>query len=462
MLTQEVAVVPFLWVIPLSIYLLSFIVTFSGEKWYLRNIYSILLAISILLIPLSQFTVSVTGLLGQIAAYSLFLLFSTLICNGELYRLRPSSQHLTRFYCWISVGGALGGVFANLVAPLIFKNYTEFRLGMLVTIIILLVLKEKPTEPKRLLRSKINFWLIVSPGVLMIVLSEANVMTSRLRDIERNFYGVIKVTEINRGGPGSKVIGLVHGITIHGYQYETPPEKRDIPTSYFGMTGGAGLVFENYPRETRGPGSASGLRVGVVGLGIGTVAAYGQAGDDFRFYEINPAVIDLAEGKAGYFSYLDDTPANYEIIAGDARISLEQELRHSGPQRFDILILDAFSGDAIPVHLLTREAFQVYLQHLQPEGVIAVNISNRYLQLAPVLQKHAGLFDLELAYILNKPDDPAETPSEWVILSRNSAFMDSPAIQARAQPVPTNTRLAASWTDDYSNLFQVLKPNSNK
>ncbi len=225
------------------------------------------------------------------------------------------------------------------------------------------------------------------------------------------------------------------------------------PISYYSTESGIGLAIVNNPHY------GSGMRVGVLGLGVGTLAAYGEAGDRYRFYEINPIIIDLANGQAGYFSFLKDSRADIAIIPGDARISLEKELAGNSANDFDILILDAFSSDSIPIHLLTREAFTLYLQNLAPDGLIAANISNGRLDLRPVLWQLAQACDLEFATLAYSTanDNSADFPSTWVLLTRDPSLFAAPALAERlTREVDFRTDIRL-WTDDYSNLFQLLK-----
>jgi hypothetical protein len=243
---------------------------------------------------------------------------------------------------------------------------------------------------------------------------------------------------------------LIHGATVHGIQFHNE-KLLNLPTSYYGERSGGGLAINNHPNRGKG------MRVGVLGLGIGTLAVYGQPGDVYRFYEVNPAVIRLAGGENGYFTYLSNSRAKVEIVPGDARLSLEQELTAGQVQNYDVLMLDVFSGDSIPVHLLDEEAFQIYLQHLSPEGILAVHISNRSLDLVPVMWTLAD--HLNLAHVLiNDPGDGVITcPSMWILLARDPALLDNPAIAIHAEPMNGYVSHIRLWTDDYNNLFQILK-----
>jgi hypothetical protein len=272
----------------------------------------------------------------------------------------------------------------------------------------------------------------------------------------RNFYGVLTVRELNANYPESHIYILHHGRISHGFQFRAP-DKSALPTGYYGTTGGAGRALGGLQASRAKSSDPSPLHYGVVGLGIGTLAAYGRAGDYVRFYEINPEVIRIARDDR-YFTYLKDCPARLEVIAGDARISMERELAQGKPQQFDLLAIDAFSGDAIPLHLLTEEAFQIYLQEIkQPGGVLAVHITNSYLDLRPVLSKIAEHFALKYAFLNTTGDGVTTTYSDWVLLSFDENFINSlltPAEQTSSRPTASTISL---WTDNYSDLFQVLR-----
>ncbi len=451
-ISQEVAVIPFLWVLPLTIYLLSFILTFSNERWYARPVYSLLLLILsagfawVLLQPL-------VNLILQIAIYSALLFVSCMICHGELFNLKPATKHLTTFYLMVSFGGALGGIFVNLIAPYLFRGYWELLIGIALCWLLLVILSFPKKTTGYIPRKQFTHNALLGSVAVTFVIFAVYYISGVFSDAlvaERNFYGVIRVIEMNAHDPELRAYSLVHGITQQGFQFEAA-DKHDLPTSYYTQESGAGLAILNHPRYGQQ------MRVGGLGLGVGTLAAYGQPGDVYRFYEINPAVIRLAQGEGGYFSFLADSRAVVTVISGDARLSLEKELAAGEPQDFDILVLDTFSSDSIPVHLVTREAFALYLRHLRPEGILAVHITNQHLDLQPVIWQLADVYNLSRVLVESMGDGVRGYRSIWMLLARDPALLDQPAIVGAITPLGDYSTSIRLWTDDYSNLFQILK-----
>jgi spermidine synthase len=395
-----------------------------------------------------------THFVTQIAIYSFVLFTGAMICNGETYRLRPEADRLTRFYLMTSIGGALGGVFVNLVAPAIFKGFWELpiSIGLTWALVLAIFVSRKSTDaPKRL-----KFLFNVMIGAVVILVGGLAVFSllggAPSGDVfqERNFYGVTRVKEINAGDPEWHGYNLVHGVTIHGVQY-TNPDKSSLPTGYYAKESGVGLAIANHPNFGKG------MKVGIIGLGMGGLSAYGQIGDTYRYYEINPVMKDLALGLGDYFSYINNSPAKTDIVMGDARISMERELADGTATIYDVLVMDAFSGDSIPVHLLTKEAFEVYLQQLAPEGILVANISNRHLNMIPVFWKQAQDFGLHMAVVPAEGDGKLSRSSLFVLLSRDPALLQNPDIAARAETLEGYSTTIPQWTDDFSNLFQILR-----
>jgi len=438
-LTQNVASVPLLWLAPLTLYLLSFILTFEGRGWYRPEwLWWLLLlwlgAMAWLLVD-SDFNFDLPVQLG-IHLPGLFL--GCLFCHGELYRLRPAPRHLTAFYLTVSAGGALGGLLVAVVAPLAFNGYYELGVGLVVLALLAAVRFAGVSRPAR----------VASLAVLLGVTGCAAYDSLRFqRDVRvsaRSFYGVLRVKEYGSPGEESYLRRLVHGAIMHGEQYQYDGRRRLITTYYQPSSGIGAAILSAQDRP---------LRVGVIGLGTGTIAAYGREGDVYRFYDIDPHVVALAKSE---FSFLADSAARIELSLGDARLAMERE----PPQRFDVLAVDAFSSDAIPVHLITREALGVYLRHVTPHGIVAFHVSNRFLDLVPVVARIAREHAVHAVVVRDEPDDDDDSlrsKSDWVLVSRDAAALQAPAI-VDAGAVPAEDRPDwRTWTDDYSNLIQILK-----
>jgi len=444
-ISQEVAVIPFLWILPLTLYLLSFILTFSGGRGYNRKFYSALFMLSAALTLYVMLNTTSLHVYWQILAYCLLLFSACMLCHGELYRLRPDADHLTAFYLMVSIGGAFGGVFVSLIAPVIFNGYWEFFVGLAMSIAILLAVLRRNNDVTARAR-----FIFVAFGSITVMLVIIGTFFSGALYSKRNFYGVIRVRAGLEGKPPQPAYLMTHGITVHGLQF-IAPELRDLPTTYYVRDSGAGLAILNHPRYGQG------LRVGMLGVGAGTLATYGQPGDVYRLYEINSVVADLAEGQGGYFSFVKDSKADVTMVLGDARISLERELADGDRQNFDVLALDTFSSDSIPVHLVTKEAFALYLEHLAPDGIIAAHITNLHLDLQPVFWQLARYYGLSVVRINYGGDSNGGYASHWILLSRDPALLDIPDIKERAVDLGSYSTNIKLWMDDYSNLFQILK-----
>jgi SAM-dependent methyltransferase len=462
--TQNIAAVPLFWIIPLSLYLLSFILVFDRQAWYRGSLFLRLLGVS-----LGAMTYALSPEFAGLPMKVLIPLFCgglfvcCMFCHGELARLKPSPEHLTRFYMMCSLGGAIGAMFVALVAPHVFRGYYELQ-GALAACVILVVVvnyrdKSGHDVPGRFYKARWQPASIVIVGVAVAIVASLG-MTIRDENKDailtvRNFYGVLRVIDQANPGllPGQSYGAaasnadlrcrvLMNGSIKHGLQFLAAQRRRE-PTSYYARTSGVGVTLESV-------GQRGSLRVGVIGLGAGTIAAYGRPGDRYTFYEINPLDVEVANSE---FSFLRDSPANVDVVVGDARLSLEQE----APQGFDILVVDAFSGDSIPIHLLTREAFELYFRQLKPGGLLAVHISNEYVDLEPVVEAEASWLGKKLVLITNADDHPAGIfAANWAIVGDEGALAAEPRIEdASIAPAPTNDK--ELWTDDYSSLFRVFK-----
>jgi hypothetical protein len=521
-LTQNVAAIPFLWVAPLSLYLLSFILCFDSDRWYMRSIFARLAAITL---PAMAYAISESGNISDLRlgvgffCLALFILF--MVCHGELAKRRPSAAHVTSFYLMVSVGGAIGGLLIALVAPYTFNAVYDLPVVLSLTGFLLLYVlwKEKGTgleasEEKFLdapydkpvvftiIGSLVLFcvfriisWkfmgglkflttandttiIFAITGALaiyllwrsrsaldssgnrnMIVFAMAaglavgitgylirdeyrNLRNSRV--MVRNFYGALLVYDSETDGNMGPVRILRHGTIDHGEQF-LRPQYRHMPITYYAPQSGIGYTIHTL--DNTGP-----LKVGVIGLGSGTLAAFARPIDHYTFYDINPLVLKIAQTQ---FTFLLDCFAPHEVVMGDARLSLEKEPVHG----WDILAVDAFSGDAIPVHLLTREAYKLYWKHLKPDGVLAVHVSNRYLTLAPGVDlagKELGKTTRMVSYESPERNETEMSDSDWVLMSSRSGFFDNPGLKSDAKPIPPIPGLK-TWTDDYSNLYRILR-----
>jgi len=441
----DIATIPFLWILPFCLYLLSFIFTFADEVFYSKTFYVVLLVCLLFISPFLVFNNEIgrLGLLFQVLSYSLILLVTCLICHGELYRLRPSSNLLTRYYLMIAIGGAIGGLFVAVVAPLIFTAYWDLLVVLFTTVLVIAVLyfnslKSKLTVKERRLICFAAFLLVIffayySYGVK--VKSWAGNVAA-----ERNFYGTLHVRESEPNDMGSKRRFLLHGVTLHGEEIIQGGKVFPALSYYSEKTVPSLLLQKIIKTDSR--------EVGIVGLGTGTLSYFGQKNDVFTFYEINQAVIDYAHN---YFSYLKESQAEIKTVLGDARLSLEKE----PDAKFDVLVLDAFSSDAIPVHLLTEEAFEIYLKKIKETGSIAVHISNRYLDLEPVVKAAADKYNLGFVLIDTPADNTKFTyKTKWILLTKNDTILKSEELKPYINE--KEIRKIKPWTDHFSNLFTIL------
>ena len=444
-LTQNVAAIPFLWILPLSIYLLSFILCFESEGWYRRPVFLGLFAVAVgaMAYALSP-DFQNNPIKVMIPFFGVGLFICCMVCHGELARLKPHPSRLTTFYVMIAVGGALGGVFVALIAPRVFRGFYELPVGLgACAVVVLAVWRADPESGLG------GSWMRPAPlaaaGVALAVASYLGFVIHEngkgARLMARNFYGGLKVLDSTADDTDDPVRRLMHGTITHGEQY-LDPKLQNRPTTYYGPNSGVGRAI----RQSQESGA---VRVGVIGLGTGTLAAYGRPGDYFRFYEINPLVLRLANTE---FTFLRICKARLDVAMGDARLSLERE----PPEGFDVLAVDAFSSDAIPVHLLTREAFVLYFRHLKPDGVLAVHVSNKHLNLAPVVKLAAQSLEKDARLVDTGDEEHDVFGSTWVLVTGSATFFDGPLMGTAAAAVPAPLKMRM-WTDDYSNLFQILK-----
>ncbi|MCW5605031.1 MAG: fused MFS/spermidine synthase [Burkholderiales bacterium] len=432
-LTQDIASIPFLWVMPLSIYLVTFILCFDHPRWYQRPVFLTLVA---LLLPAMAWFSDSLELWTAAPVYALGLFVCCMFCHGELYRLKPGPRHLTTFYLMISVGGALGALLVGIAAPNLLPGYFEMEITLVACAALLL----GRTVSIRWWVAMASFSVLTA--TVAIVAWNIDEYRSDMRVMMRNFYGVVRTRDHHDPVPFRV---MYHGSIEHGGQL-LDPALRNTPTSYFGPTSGYGRVFASLPDAPR--------RVGVVGLGAGVIAVYGRRGDLFRFYEIDPQVAAVAMME---FTFLRDSPAQMEVVLGDGRLSLERE----PDQRFDVLAVDAFSGDSIPMHLITREAMATYVRHLKPDGVMVFQATNRFVDIAPVIERLASAFGMTAMLVSDSPEE-VDGPGYWlaetdqIIVTRNAELLQAERIRAVAEPLPPRPGFRI-WTDDFYNLLRILK-----
>jgi hypothetical protein len=430
-LSQDVAAVPFLWVLPLATYLFTFVLCFDADGWYHPDLLRWTLPLGWVAIV---FAVAQRGWVS-IAGTALLLLFGLFLCcmfcHGELARLRPPAEELTAYYLTIAAGGALGGLFVGAVAPALFRDFLELPIGVLACVMLALWLLYR-------LRSNrvIRIGAVTGAAVVAVLLLGDETPEYGIK--LRNFYGILQIEEDVENGERYRT--LYNGVIQHGLQFMSAERSR-IPTSYYSPVSGVALTLNDYQSERP-------VRVGVIGLGVGTMAAYARPEDQFRFYEINPEVIQFARTE---FRYLREARGKVEILEGDARLTLERE----PPQQYDLLVVDAFSGDSIPVHLLSVEAFDLYFRHLKPDGAVAVHVTNKHLELAPVVREAAEALNADAHRIVNTGESARKIySSSWVIVTRSKELSKKLAgLSIAIDGYPDLRR----WTDSYSNLLKIIK-----
>jgi hypothetical protein len=444
-ISQEVAVSPFLWIAPLSIYLLTFILTFESDLWYRRGLFS---AAAGVLAPVTCAVVGATvvvSLWTQLGVDLAALFVTCIVCHGELARSKPSPRHLTAFYLTISAGSAMGGVFAALIAPRIFTEFTEYPMALAAACLLGFLgwLRSGALVQwtSRNFAVRLPLMALLFGGVTSIVAGVTSVQQGL--ENRRNFYGILRVSE--RTDQNGRLRQLTHGRIQHGFEF-LDDAKRDRATSYYGPSSGVALALEALPQPRR---------VAIVGLGAGTLAAWGRSGDTFRFYEINPAVEAIAQK---WFFFLKDSKAQTEVVLGDARVQLERELAAGRSHDFDLIAVDAFSSDAIPIHLLTAECGDLYRQRLAPDGILALHISNRSLDLEPVARGLAQHLGWKARMVIGLFDGNAgESNSRWVLLAEKAETLEKYRIRETLVGLSGTRRSNITWTDDFASLWHVLR-----
>lgn len=454
LLCQEVASFPFLWVLPLTAYLLTFMICFERPLWYRRRLaVSLLLASGLMTLILFHLGTMVS-LVWHMLGFTLVSFATALVCHGELERSKPAPQHLTFYFLMVSLGGLLGSAAVVLGMPQLLQRFFEFQGALLLaTAVGTLATVVGLCRQQGRFGWQAGAWLFA--GLFLALICVSSVLIARGADRsggiverKRSEYGLVAVAE------KSNYREMINGQTRHGRQF-LAEDKRDQPLDYYDATSGVGLAIQFLQRE-RGLNPAGGtrpLKIGVIGLGGGVLATWLRPGDAMRFYEVNPQVVDLA-GR--WFAYLAEARGETSVVVGDARVELERELR-TGSQQFDLLVVDAFCSDSIPAHLLTRECQRLYWEHLQPEGILAVHISNRYLDLRPVLLDCGGMEGVSPYLFVRQRTGPDVQECTWVLLSRSASLAGD--VEVRQQTTAWPTVRPVVWTDDFNSVWPLIDWN---
>jgi len=448
-ISRDIAPIPLFWLMPLSLYLLSFIVSFAEKNYYERRIWIPLFLVSMIVLSIftGNYDKGVPDKVHEILIYSAAMFFSFMVCHGELEKMKPLAHRLTSFYLAIALGGGTGGVFVNFVAPRIFTDgYWEFYLAFFVVYIISAVVFSDKNNKKNMAWPKI-LWILSLPFFLFFTGKQVAKNRHNLIASSRNFYGVLRVREENEKSP-NRVYSFYNGSIMHGMQFKIK-SKEMLPTAYFGPESGLGIVFRYLCEK----GS---VKSGIVGFGAGTAAVYAGKNDKIIFYEINPEAVKVGNK---YFNFYGKCPADKKIIVGDGRISLESQLKNGGPEKFDLLAIDAFNGDAIPVHLLTKEAFELYFSHIKTNGFLLFNISNKYVNLVPLIKTFSKIHHVDTFFAEEYFNADLGTEySLWAIMTRNKEFIK--LIYSRHKEWwwwPDCEFRKIFWSDDKNNLLNVLE-----
>ncbi len=449
-IAQWSAVVPFLWVLPLGLYLLTFVAAFARQSLYRRGwffaVFCVLAAIA-----LGAARPTTTGaLLAQLALQCATMFTGCAICHAEMAKLQPPAPRLPVFYLWISIGGALGGAFATLAAPLIFSDYWEHQI-VLTAVAALAAWRLARDDQSLAARALVLAGLGVFVAGLAAFASDIAANRSLVVERVRNFYGVVKVLAEEVDDPNEFALVMQQAGVDQGSQYQLAARRLE-PACAYGPQSGVGLALAARRKGGEG-GPPTPLRIGVIGLGVGMIAGLGVAGDSIRFYEINPAVVDLARRR---FSFLSSSVASTQVVHGDGRVLLEREARAGQKQNFDILIVDAFRGASPPIHLMTREAFAIYLEHLAPDGVLAVNFEVEILEAAPLHRGLAAAFGLGVNWLETPRGRNCEQPVSWALYTSDQAFWASPAIAGAISSWRDGADTKLLWRDASGNLASLV------
>lgn len=460
-ITQDIASVPFLWILPLSLYLISFIICFDKPAWYTRKIWIPLLILATGAALVAVLKGSSATFWYQILAYTGVLFVGCMVCHGELYRKKPHPHYLTKFYLTISTGGALGGFFVALVAPRVFDGYWELQVVWVLMFVLVGLCLFSSVEIKS---RAFDLGAQVAWTLLCVVLSfmlYAEIQNRKENNSfqTRGFYGVLTISDLLFDDSNPEAVRqiriLKNGAIIHGSQLRENNTPLFLPTSYYGDQSGVGVAIRNHPYLTAG----NGLNVGVVGMGAATIASLCKKCSAMTFFEIDPNVIDIEERFFTNLNVAKEIGLNIDLIVGDGRVSLANAVEKGESYKFDVLAVDAFSGDAIPVHLLTIEAVELYWKNLEKNGILAMHVSNRHLDIVPVIVKIAERLGKQVFSVTNADiDDQAIYGSDWVLMTDNESFLESINLsKVCAQKSIGDFPL---WTDQFSNIIRIISKSS--
>ncbi|MCP4676978.1 MAG: ferrichrome ABC transporter permease [Deltaproteobacteria bacterium] len=448
-ISQDIAALPLFWVVPLGIYLLSFILCFARDELYNSRVWLTVLPLAVLGVAAQLLFGGLMPVTIQLAIYAATLFIGCMVCHGELAHRRPAASRLTSYYLAVSVGGVVGGAFVAVVAPFLFPGMWEYSLGWLgLYTLVLVLLGQEESLSFHLKRFSLIRVLLGAGWLVAAICFSADLVVDQRGAVvtSRGFFGRLSVSRKRDRQC------LWSGSIQHGCQW-LDVELAFEPTTYFGTESGVGVAVETM-RGRDAAGQSRPLRIGVVGLGVGTCAAWGEEGDTVRFYEIDPEVVRLART---HFTYLRDASAEVEIVVGDARLTLEQEVTTGREPLLDLLVLDAFSSDAIPLHLLTREAFAAYWKRIKPGGILAAHISNQHIDFEPLLLGLSAEAGRE-ALLVHAEDDPESMSYRctWVLVTGNADLAKSIRSGGHADPWPEEYSEPVVFTDQHSNLLRLL------
>jgi hypothetical protein len=455
-LAADVASFPLMWIGPLALYLLSFIFAFarSTPAWVHR---AMILILPVMLLG-QLVTEGISQLWLMVAIHLTTLFVAAMVCHGELARSRPPARRLTEYYLWIAVGGALGSGFNALIAPGLFSWVLEYPLALALAAFLLPPLFPAAQRPVLGIANRlapIALGIVVAAGFVWN--RHQFVQDALLLSEQRTFFGVYRVVQDSDG----KACVMIHGHTWHGMQIQSDdPRLRRVPLLYYSPSSPVGQIFfALHNSEPGGSGSRRLARTAVIGLGIGNLAGYADPDQEFTFYEIDPGVEKIARDTR-YFTYLEDAQArgaNMQVVIGDGRLGLER----NGKRRYGLIILDAFSDDAIPTHLLTREAFQLYLDRLEDDGLLALHITNMHVNLEPIVAELAQ--DQKLVALIQhdmdiSPEDRqrGKAPSTWAVLARQPQHL-RPFLESKGWRPLERGPSPILWRDDFTNLLPILR-----